>query len=191
MLLRASELSTRKPELSWPDLRLEEGEVLGIAGPSGRGKSMLLRVLAGLEPHEGRVELEGRVLGEVGPARWRSRVLYVAQDPPAFELSGEALWTRLSSLRAREGVDERPELGLAAEVWSRPMVELSGGERQRVVLAMALACRPLVLLLDEPTSALDEDSEALVEAALRGRTCVWVSHGKAQLSRVADRILQL
>ncbi len=164
---------------------------MGVSGPSGQGKSMLLRILAGIEPHEGTVELDGQGLARVGPARWRAQVLYVAQDPPAFELSGETLWQRLCCLRAREGVEDRPGLGLDTGVWARPMAELSGGERQRVVLSMALAARPRVLLLDEPTSALDEDNEALVERALRGRTVVWVSHSKAQLARVATRVVEL
>lgn len=152
---------------------------------------MWLRMLAALEKGEGTLALGGRGLSELGGPGWRTQVLYVPQDPPAFDASGEEVWARLCSLRAREGVRERPALGLAPELWSRSMAELSGGERQRIVLAMALAVEPVVYLLDEPTSALDEESEALVEAALAGRTCVWVSHSRAQLERVATRVIAL
>lgn len=77
--------------------------------------------------------------------------------------------------------------------WDQSWQDISGGERQRVVLAMAIALRPVVLLLDEPTSALDPATTKLVESTIMDRhlTAIWVSHNQEQISRVATRTLVL
>ncbi|MCP4807934.1 MAG: ATP-binding cassette domain-containing protein [Proteobacteria bacterium] len=173
--------------LSWPDrLELAEGQVLGIDGPSGSGKTLLLRAIAALDPSECRRQLGDRAFQDMTPQEWRRRVLWVPQAPPTFRGTGRELHERIAAIRS---LGEPPDLGVAA--WDRPWADASGGERQRMVLALALAAEPDVLLLDEPTAALDPDRVAQVEELLAGRTAVWVSHDSAQLERVADHRLHL
>ena len=195
MLLTGRGLTRRLPDralFSGLDLDLAEGEALGLSAPSGFGKSLLLRGLAWLVPLEGEIRLRGRSPQEMGITRWRSQVLLVPQTPPAMGGTPEQLLERVGGLAVhRGGVGEPPALGLAQTSWQQPWVQLSGGERQRVLLAIALALEPQVLLLDEPTSALDEGATDLVERACRGRAAIWVSHDRAQLERVCDRVLEL
>lgn len=127
---------------------------------------------------------------------WRARVMLVPQHPPVLSCTPAELLERVVALQVHGAVGERPGLGLDEELWGRPWTQLSGGERQRVLLAIALALRPRVLLLDEPTSALDEASRSLVERALAEHAgadgaSIWVSHDRAQLSRVCGRVLEL
>lgn len=179
-------------------LTLEGGESVALKAPSGAGKTVLLRLLAWLEPPDhGTVRLDGRTPSEWGVPAWRRRVTYVAQRPavlngtPAEHASQVA---RLAAQRSREASDPieiASRWGLPPEVWSRPWARLSGGEQQRAALAIALSRQPEVLLLDEPTSALDDEAAARVEADLRGRQLVWVTHDAAQACRVADRVVGL
>ena len=174
---------------------VDRGEALVVRAPSGAGKTLLLRLLAWLDPPDaGGVTLTGKSPVEWGVPLWRSRVTYVAQRPP--KLTGTAAdWLAdvadLASQRQRGASDAREHAlawGLPAGAWEQPFSELSGGEQQRVAMAIALSREPDVLLLDEPTSALDLDVAERVEASLRGRTLVWVTH---QSTRIGGRVLEL
>jgi energy-coupling factor transport system ATP-binding protein len=150
-------------------LRIEEGERIALLGPSGSGKSSLLRALAGLVPHfhggtfSGRVVVAGRDTRETRPAELAGDVATVFQDPEdqivmaqvanevAFGL--ENLGVPPADIWPR--VDEALQLVGAGHLAERRTAELSGGELQRVALASALALRPRLLLLDEPTSQID------------------------------------
>lgn len=178
------------------DFTLGPGEILAVRGPSGAGKTTLLRLLAWLDPIEaGEILLAGRSPGDYGAPAWRARVAYVAQRPPLFDGSpAETLaWSRGLKAAAPGGdpVALAERWGLPAAAWGAPWSRLSGGEVQRAALALALARDPEVLLLDEPTSALDPGAAAAVEAALRGRRAVLVTHDRALAERLATRELSL
>jgi putative ABC transport system ATP-binding protein len=175
-------------------------ELLGIVGPSGSGKSSLLRLLNRLdEPTGGTVFLDGEDYRQLPPRELRRRVGMVTQRP--FLFPGDVA-TNLRFGPAQRGEtlpDEQIELilqqvGLPGFAGQEVSV-LSGGEQQRVSLARALANRPEVLLLDEPTSALDEESktgiQALIEALTRdhGLTCVIVTHDREQARRICQRVI--
>ncbi|HEX3507170.1 MAG TPA: ATP-binding cassette domain-containing protein [Candidatus Dormibacteraeota bacterium] len=165
------------------DLSLEIREGLTVvAGPSGGGKSTLLRVFNGLVPHfhggsiAGSANVGGRDI-IVTPTRDLARhVGFVFQDPElqtvynvvdrevAFGLENLALPTREMAARIEEALESAGALHLLG----RTVRTLSGGERQRVALASALAMRPQMVLLDEPTSQLDDDGAESVLKALMG-----------------------
>ena len=176
-----------RPALEDVSLRVEEGEVVCVLGPSGGGKSTLLRALAGLVPHfhggsfAGRVEVAGLDTRHHRPAELAGRVATVFQDPEdQVVLTGVAAEVEFGlenvgvppaeiqsrALAALETVGARTLPGRRAQ-------ELSGGELQRVCLASALALEPELLLLDEPTSQLDPESVGpILDAACEGRAVV-------------------
>ena len=184
--------------LAGVDLALATGETLVVRGPSGAGKTVLLRALAWLDPlSAGSVTLAGRSPSDWGQSVWRSRVAYVAQrapDLPGCPLDHVAAVAALGAQQGRE-VDDPVALaedwGLPADAMRQGWATLSGGERQRAYLAILLARRPDVLLLDEPTSSLDDEASAAVEATLAGRSVVWVTHDKEQAERLGGRALEL
>jgi putative ABC transport system ATP-binding protein len=181
---------------------VKTGELLGMVGPSGSGKSSLLRLLNRLdEPTSGTVYLDDQDYRLLPPTELRRRVGMVTQRPYLFP-GDVASNLRFGPQQRGETVPDdeialllqRVDLpGLAAQDVS----VLSGGEQQRVSLARTLANRPEVLLLDEPTSALDERSargiEGLVNAVVRdqGLTCVMVTHDRGQAKRLCDRVALL
>jgi len=186
------------------DLRLPAGATLVVRGPSGAGKTQLLRHLSGLDPERGpeveqagRVTLDGRDPSAWGACAWRVAVSQVPQVVPSLSGTPAQAAARLACLRAqrdREVDDPRAlarDLGLAAQLWEQPWSELSVGEAQRALLAIFVARRPGVLLLDEPTAALDPQATRAVEERLRGRSCIWVTHSVEQAERVADDCLEL
>jgi ABC-type iron transport system FetAB ATPase subunit len=166
-------------------------ECLAVEGPSGAGKTRLLRAIADLDPSSGYVFLEGVEKSEVSAPEWRRRVRYAAAEP---------VWW---SATAREHVPATGKLdrllsalALDETLLDRPLIELSSGERQRLGLIRAIADEPQVLLLDEPTSALDPQTTALAEELIKfqmlaGRTLVLVSRDAAQVARLAHAHLQL
>ena len=145
-----------------------EVSALAIIGPSGGGKSTLLRILGGLQaPTAGTMAVDGEpvTFDEAGLLRYRRGIGFVFQDGGLFHhltaRENVALPLRavhgLGEAEARERADELLErLGVATEAEKHP-VQLSGGQRQRVAIARALAPAPRLLLLDEPTSALDPE----------------------------------
>jgi putative ABC transport system ATP-binding protein len=171
-------------------LQVGDAECVAVSGPSGSGKTLLLRAIADLDPHSGRLWLNGQDYLSLLAPLWRRRVGL---------LPAESRWW---SERARHdfgelapGGLERLELG--SDVLDRPLTQLSSGERQRLGLLRLLANRPDVLLLDEPTAHLDRTSTSSVEGLLRdyreeNRAAVlWVSHDTDQTRRVASRCIWL
>jgi putative ABC transport system ATP-binding protein len=182
--------------------KVRTGEVLAIVGPSGSGKSSLLRLLNRLdEATSGTLYVEGIDYRQIPPRELRRKLGMVNQRPYLFPGTVEENLQfgprqRGESL-SHESIEQLlVRVGLKGYS-SRNVANLSGGEAQRVSVARTLANSPLVLLLDEPTSALDDASKLEVESAIqnvvhdRGLTCVLVTHDTAQAARLAKRALLL
>ena len=196
-------------------LEIARGEVLGLVGESGCGKSTvafaMMNYLPGTAMVEGAVRFEGMNISEFSDAELRelrgNRVAMVYQDPltslnPSMrvgqqieevlkqhlDLDGEAAGRRSVELFTSVGLADPERIG------SRYPHELSGGQQQRVVIAMALACDPHLLIMDEPTTGLDVTTEATILdliVELKDRVnagILFVSHNLGVIARVADRV---
>ena len=195
------------PALRDVSLTLEPGEAVLVLGPSGSGKSSLLRALSGLVPHfhggrfGGRVEVLGRDTRRARPAELAGAVATLFQDPEdqvvmarvehevAFGLENLGVAPHEIGARAGEALAAAGVGALAG----RATYELSSGELQRVCAAATLALRPALLLLDEPTSQLDpEGAAALLTGALEsGAAVVVTEHRSERLLDAVDRVLFL
>lgn len=185
-------------------LSVPRGEVFALLGPSGSGKSSLLRAVAGLEPCTGDIRWDGESVVRVPPHR-RGFVLMFQDGQlfPHLDVAGNVGYalgvvsTRRSSATqpARaERVRELLELVGLAGFEKRRVTDLSGGEQQRVALARSLAASPRVLLLDEPLSSLDRELRERLAGELRqilvraGVTTMLVTHDHDEAGVIADRI---
>ncbi|HEX8743417.1 MAG TPA: ABC transporter ATP-binding protein [Thermoleophilaceae bacterium] len=194
------EISARSPLIDVAGLRV--GGVLALAGPSGAGKTSLLRIAAGLaRPASGRVtcgadtwlDVERNI--DVPPERRRCGLVFQhhALFPHMTALANVRYGARGDGARARALLER---LGIAHRAQARPR-ELSGGERQRVALARTLAARPAALLLDEPLASLDPRTRAaagreLAEVlAAAGVPAIVVTHAFAEASLLAGEVAVL
>jgi ABC-type iron transport system FetAB ATPase subunit len=162
------------------------GECVSVMGRSGAGKSILLRMVADLDPHDGDASLDDVAASSFAAPDWRARVTYVAAD--------SGWWSPRVADHFPDGTDFSTfdDVGIPVEATAWPVSRLSTGERQRLALLRAITPRTRVLLLDEPTSGLDADNVARVEALLakaqaRGLAILLVTHDEAQARRLARR----
>lgn len=183
---------------------LRRGEIVGVVGPSGAGKTTFAEVALGLRaPTSGRVLVNGRPRDELRHRDWLDRVAFVGQesrllagsvaDNVAFfrDLPPAAVTQALRAASLSEDL-ERWEHGEARDVGSGGR-DVSGGQRQRIAIARALAAEPDLVVMDEPTSALDPASEQDIRdaiAALSGRALVVVVAHRRTTLTVCDRILR-
>lgn len=188
-------------------LTLEESERLVICGRSGSGKSVLLRVIAMLDPFDaGEIYWNREAVGDAAVPSYRSQCIYLHQRAPMEDDTVEAnlrlpfqLGTQQpKSYRADFIIDSLGQVGRTPEFLQRSSRDLSGGERQIVALLRAIQLDPQVLLLDEPTSAADSETVVAIESLIANwlagankRALIWVTHDGSQAKRVGDRQLRM
>lgn len=171
------------------------GECVGITGRSGVGKTQLLRAVADVIAHEGDCLLDGTACSTVDPVAWRKRVAMVPAESYWWY---ETVAPHFAGAMERENVlGLLGKMGFPTDIGAWRVSRLSTGERQRLALVRSLNSAPRVLLLDEPTSALDREMVLVVEEIIkdickrRQTICLWVSHDREQLCRVAHRIFRV
>jgi ABC-type multidrug transport system ATPase subunit len=179
------------PGVAADALQVADGECVAVMGPSGAGKTRLLRAIADLDPNKGEVAAGGIDRARVSGPAWRRVVGYVPAESGWWADTVGAHFLDPDGCRALLA-----ELRLPADVLDWPVARLSTGERQRLALGRALVRAPRALLLDEPTGALDEEARALVEAILRrqlgaGTPILMVTHDRSQAERLAARIVHV
>jgi lipoprotein-releasing system ATP-binding protein len=196
------------PVLRGVDIDVGAGEIVGLIGPSGSGKSSLLHAAGLLEhPNAGRITVLGRDCSELSE-RQRTRVRlatigFVYQFHhllPEFTALDNVALPQMIAGRSRRAAGDRAkgllsELGLAERVHHQP-AQMSGGEQQRVAIARALANGPRLLLADEPTGNLDPTTsgtvfEALYQLARRQGVAALIATHNLELARHMDRVYAL
>jgi iron complex transport system ATP-binding protein len=198
-----------RPVLNDLSLTIQEGETVSLLGPNGAGKSTLLQVMSGLRrPSAGRVRLFERDLAHL-PATQRARLVTLVPQqmevPMAFTVAEMVMMGRTATLHRWQGPSARDhqlvEQAMAytdvSHLHNRLFTEMSGGERQRVVIAMALAAEPRLILLDEPTSHLDMNHRLEVLELIsrlnceRGVAIVMVAHDLSLAAEFFPRLILL
>ena len=198
-------------------LSLDQGEVLGVVGESGSGKSVTMLALMGLVPFPGRVRADRLAFGGRDLLTMSDRdrrrltgkdVAMIFQEPttslnPCFTIGFQLTET----LRFHEGMDRKAARRRAAELLEQVGIpspgsrlsafphQLSGGMNQRVMIAMAIACNPRLLIADEPTTALDVTIQAQILDLLislqkeRGMALVLITHNMGVVAETAQRVM--
>jgi phospholipid/cholesterol/gamma-HCH transport system ATP-binding protein len=193
------------------DFEVREGETVALLGPSGTGKSVLLKHIIGLiKPDQGTVLVDGKDVSKLNRkdlSELRSRIGYVFQNGALFDsmnvfenvrlgITDEAKYADLDYCRERIGECIRL-VNLAPETIEKYPAQLSGGMRKRVGIARAIAGAPKYLLYDEPTSGLDPVNADIIDSLVQrlddelGVTSVMVTHDVRGAFRVADRLALL
>ena len=168
------------------DLELAAGECTALAGPSGSGKSLLLRAIADLDPHTGDVLIDRQRQSELPAPRWRRMVGL---------LPAESFWwdDMVGAHFPNPDKQTLQQLGFSHEVLGWEVSRLSTGERQRLALARLLSGRPEALLLDEATANLDQQNTRRVEQLIESyrqqtkAAVLWVSHDPEQRRRISGK----
>jgi ATP-binding cassette, subfamily B, bacterial len=194
-----------KPVLRKVSFQVKPGEVIGVVGPTGAGKSTLVQVLLGLrQPQSGLYLVDDKLADSASQSAWTRRVAYVPQEPRLLHgtVADNIRFLRDLDDEAVERAARQAHIHDEIMSWqheyetiiSQRANAVSGGQRQRLCLARALAGEPYLLVLDEPTSALDPRSESLVQeslAALKGRLTLFVIAHRFSTLNVCDRVMVL
>ncbi len=183
--------------------KLHRRETIGISGPSGGGKSTLLRIAVDLQtPTAGEVIFMGKNVREWDPRELRRNMILVPQQASMFPgtVRDNLLWgLKIHRLKTDEEALHQvlKEVNLPIKIIDKVADNLSGGEKQRVAIARALLLKPAALLLDEPTSALDEESTLVVEDTInqvisdREIGVLIVTHNREQAQRFTSRVIEV
>lgn len=210
-MLRASRVTRRSPRrvlLDDVSVALDAGDRVALVGPTGSGKTLLLRCLAMLDPVDaGEILWCGEPVSGSAVPRYRSRVIYLHQRPAIDEGTVEDYLRQPYLLKVQQGkqfnrsriVDWLASLDRKESFLAKQQQDLSGGEGQLTALLRAVQLDPNILLLDEPTAALDAATAELVERLVANwieelpteRASVWVSHNAQQASRVSHRTIHM
>ena len=188
-------------------LSIGAGEKLALVGPSGSGKSLLLKSLSMLHPvNEGHLEFEGQPIVSASVPGFRSKVMYVPQRSADVDGSVEEFLSApfAFKIHADKSFDRGQaeshfnRLGRDSEFLAKTQRDLSGGERQIVSLVRAMILDPEILLLDEPTSAMDGPTALEAENLIaswcnenESRSTLWVTHDLTQAQRASQRIISM
>lgn len=182
--LRAQQLGVQ--HVGPVDLTVPPGQIVCLSGASGSGKSLILRALADLIPHEGHVFLDEIDAQQISPSVWRRQVGYLPAE--------SQWWLETVADHFKQRNDELlGELGFDSRAWQWPVARLSSGEKQRLGLVRLLMNKPECLLLDEPTASLDQVNTLRVEAVVKHYATVqqaaviWVSHNVEQINRMTTQ----
>lgn len=185
-------------------LKIEPGQMIGLVGKSGAGKSTIINLVCRFyDPDSGRILIDGHDLKDVKLSDWRRHIGIVMQDPFLFsaniadnisygapDASFEDVVRAARAAKAHDFILEKEE-GYDT-VLGEGGVELSGGEKQRIAIARAILNNPPILILDEATSAVDSETEKAIQEAIatlvKGRTTIAIAHRLATL-RNADRLV--
>jgi ABC-type multidrug transport system ATPase subunit len=178
------------------DLDVPSGSKVALIGPNGSGKTTLIRVLLGLVRHTGEVRIDGKAIDRDALA---PRLAYVPQIAPQMAASCGELVRAISALRdlptaAVRAAAANLDLSLDA-ISNQPFRTLSGGSKQKLLLALALATRPALLILDEPTASLDAEARGRflrLQRELAGEaTLILCSHRLDEIRSLVDHVVAL
>lgn len=194
---------------------LERGEVLGIVGESGCGKSLTALSLMGLLPEgaqvSGRIRLDGQAIAADDEATWcgirGNRIGMIFQEPMSALNPVQTIGAQVSEpLRIHKGLSRASALDRSLQLLERVGIpnavqrldayphQFSGGQRQRIMIAMSLVCNPSLLIADEPTTALDVTVQAQVLELLRrlqkenGMAILFITHDLGVVANICDRV---
>lgn len=183
-----------------------EARIIALSGPSGAGKTSILKMIAGLlPPDRGHLSVSGSVLfnSEKGIAlpAWKRRIGFVFQDSrlfPHLSVKNNLAYGRFMNGLPRDAAHEAHVIAMLdiQDLLARDSGALSGGEQQRVAIGRALLAKPRLLLLDEPMSSLDDKRKAeikpyLLRLATEGVPMIYVSHDADEIAELAGQVVSV
>ena len=175
-----------------------QGRITTLVGPSGDGKSTLLKLCNGLiSPANGEIFIKDKAIGEYDPVELRRMVGMALQSAPmisgtVYENLNLPLELQGQQLSKEEALELLEDVGLKSDLLERKVKELSGGQRQKVSIARTLVNKPEILLMDEITSSLDRASKLEVEELISkinrkyNTTIIWITHNLQQALEIGD-----